>query len=453
MKAAESLESTGAEAELLGSIMVNNRLLDSVADIIGPDDFTDDLHSRLFAAALNLVAQSKAATPVTLCPYFSADPAFAEAGGAAYLMTLTGNSTQLATIEIAQQIADLADRRRKRAGLLTAADACADLDVTIEEVIAHADAALAAESGQATRSVSAAEAIGSFLREQDKQATGAITGCIPSLDRLLGPMRPGQLLVGAGRPGMGKSALAVSAATGAARRGHGVLYISLEMSAPEIAGRMLADMCADHDDPIPYAAIRDGRLSDEHRRRVVAAESEAHGLPFQIVDPGSLTTGRLKTIVRRQARRMAAQGRKLELVIVDYLQLLQSDQKGRSNYETVSEISRALKAMAKDNDLAVFALAQLSREVEKRPDKRPLMSDLRDSGQIEQDADAVLLLLRPEYYLRQSEPGQLDPERARWEAAIDAERGRLELILAKRRNGRTGSAVVRFFTKFQAVRG
>lgn len=445
-----------AEAALLSSLMGNGMgwLIEYAADRLTAGSFFEPGHGRIFDAIQHQHALGKPATPIFIKGHIESDESLRELGGVQYLAQLTANMNGMfAPRDLVDQIADFAQRRRMRAGLLTAADACADLDATTSEIVAHADAALAAEARSATNSVSAGEAIGAFLRDQEQQASGVITGSIPSNDRLLGPMKPGQMIIAAARPGMGKTALAVSAGTGAAKRGHGVLYVSLEMSAKEIAGRMLADMCFDGDDPIPYAAIRDGRLNPAHQRRVIAAESEAHGLPFQIVDAGSLTVGRLNTFVRRHARRMAAQGRKLELVIVDYLQLLQSDTKGRSNYETVSEISRSLKAMAKDHGVVVLALAQLSREVEKRPDKRPLMSDLRDSGQIEQDADAVLLLLRNEHYLNQSEPGTLDPARTQWEAAMDAERGRLEIILAKRRNGRTGSAVVQFHAQFQAVRG
>ena len=170
------------------------------------------------------------------------------------------------------------------------------------------------------------------------------------------------------------------------------------------------------------------------------------------MDVGSLNIGRLNMLVRRHARAMAAKGFSLDLVIVDYLQLLSPDHKGRSNYEAVSEVSRGLKALAKDNELAVFALAQLSRTVETRPDKRPQLSDLRDSGQIEQDADAVLFLLRKEYYLRQEEPDPLSPKRVDWENHLDAVKGQIEFILAKRRNGTTGTAIGQFHGAYQAVR-
>ena len=252
---------------------------------------------------------------------------------------------------------------------------------------------------------------------------------------------------------MGKTALALSYAIGAAQQGHGVLFVSLEMSSTELAARMVADLCFNGNDGVPYNAIRDGVLNDWQADKVCKARDTMHRLPFHVVDAGQLTVGRLNTLIRRHARKMAARGHKLELVIVDYLQLLSSDARGRSNYETVSEVSRGLKAAAKDHGVAVFALAQLSREVEKRPDKRPQLSDLRDSGQIEQDADAVLFLLRPEYYHWQAEPEKDTSAWDKWEAELREMLGAIEFILAKRRNGVTGATFGSFYGTYQAVRG
>lgn len=251
---------------------------------------------------------------------------------------------------------------------------------------------------------------------------------------------------------MGKTALALSYSIGAVRAGHGVLYVSLEMSGRELAARMASDLCFGSDNPIPFSNIRDGSLSPEYRSRIINAKNDMLARPFSVIDAGSLTMGRLNMLVRRHKRRMAAMGHKLELVVIDYLQLLHTDSKSRSNYEAVSEISRGLKAMAKDNDIAVFALAQLSREVEKRHDRRPQLSDLRDSGQIEQDADAVLFLLRQEYYLQQEEVPPLHKDYTNWQAKMAEFENKIEFIVAKRRNGITGRAMGKFYGKYQAVR-
>jgi replicative DNA helicase len=217
--------------------------------------------------------------------------------------------------------------------------------------------------------------------------------------------------------------------------------------------RLAADLCFDGREGVPFEAIRDGRLDGAQKMRVARAIARVEDAPFMVADYGSVSIGRLNMIVRRYKRRMAAAGRRLELVVVDYLQLVQPEGKGRSNYEAVSEVSRGLKAIAKDHDLAVFALAQLSRAVEQREDKRPHLSDLRDSGQIEQDADAVLFLYRHEYYLRQAQPDEGDPRHGEWRRRLRDCEGALELILAKRRNGRTGKGQAVFWGGNQAVRG
>ena len=177
------------------------------------------------------------------------------------------------------------------------------------------------------------------------------------------------------------------------------------MSREQLAGRMIADVSFDDaDNRIPYTAIQKRSLTAYQRGQVNEVAAIIGKLPLSVIDAGTLTMGRLERIVRSQKRAMAARGATLDLIVVDYLQLLHCDERKRSAYESISEISTRLKALAKDNGVAVLALAQLSRSVETRPDKRPILADLRDSGQIEQDADAVLFLLREEYYLQQAEP-------------------------------------------------
>lgn len=250
------------------------------------------------------------------------------------------------------------------------------------------------------------------------------------------------------------TAVAISYAIGAARRGHGVLFISLEMSSHELGMRMASDLCFDlgEHDRVPFAAIQSGTINDRQRDAIRRARGYVADLPLFVVDAGSMTIGRLNMLVRRYARRLEAKGQKLELVIVDYLQLLHPDQRHRSAYENVSEVSRGLKACAKENGVGVFALAQLSREVEKREDKRPMLSDLRDSGQIEQDADGVLFLLRQEYYLLKNEPDPGSDKHETWRNLLERNRGKIEFIVAKRRNGVEGYSAGRFFGPYQAVR-
>lgn len=443
-----------AEACLLGALFSQNSLIDYACDRVSHDDFHEPLHGRIYAAIVRESALGKAVNPVTLKAYFEGDDAIKALGGVGYLARLSADMAGLlAPKEIVAQIAELAQRRRMRAGLSTAADACGDLDVTPAEIVAHADAAVAPNAQDSVFQASAADCIDDLLRSFSQDRHGVTCGIIPSLDDILGPLRPKQLVIGAGRPGMGKTAVALSYGLGAASGGHGVLFVSLEMSALELSARMVSDLCFNGEQGVPFAAIRDGELNAWQRNRAGEAANIARGMPFYIIDAGSLTIGRMNMLVRRHARRMAARGEKLELVIVDYLQLLHPDGRSKSAYESVSEVSRGLKVLAKDNGVAVLALAQLSREVEKRPGARPQLSDLRDSGQIEQDADAVMFLLRPEYYLRQNEPDVTSEKRAAWESAIDKEKDGIEFIVAKRRNGVTGSTSGKFYGFYQAVRG
>jgi replicative DNA helicase len=247
---------------------------------------------------------------------------------------------------------------------------------------------------------------------------------------------PKHLVIVAGRPSMGKSAVASSYALGAASAGHGVLFVSLEMSAEELGERIAADLCFDSAVQVPYSAITDGRVTNEQGRQIARAYERLQSIPLSIVDLASCTIAKLNAIVRRHSRRMAAQGKKLDLVIVDYLQLVRPDRHTENRTQEITQVSIGLKAIAKEHGVAVMALAQLSRSVESRADKRPIMADLRESGQIEQDADAIMFLYRPEYYLKQSEPLETD-HRPKWESMMDDARGKIEFIVAKRRRGCT----------------
>lgn len=443
-----------AEAALLGGMMVGNQIIDRVAEKVCEAHFFEPLHARIFSAIVSQASRGKVANPVTLRPFFEGDEEMKELGGPAYLAQLTGSSAAIVGVyDFADQIKELAHKRRfvegLRAAIATAGD---DPNASLEDLSAQADAAIsdARDSVEDAGEYSGAEAIGLVISGFDEPVTGARCGVIPSIDHLLGPMRPTHLIIGAGRPGMGKTATALSYSLGAAERGHGVLFISLEMDAEQLGERMAADLCLEK--RIPYEAIRDRTLTASQRMDVCRAQERLKQMPLQILDKQGLKLGRLRTLIRRWARRFQAQGHKLELVVVDYLQLLRPD-RNMDRYEAVSEISRTLKEIAKEQRLAVFALAQLSRKVEERADKRPMLSDLRESGQIEQDADAVLFFLRQEYYLNNAEPDPSNGEHAKWQAALDKCRGRIEFICAKRRNGQAGSRAGEFLGAFQAVRG
>lgn len=441
-----------AEVAVIGAMLCERQAIETVADTLTMEDFADPFLGGLFSLIVREHSLGRAATPITIRPFLDGDPSFNELGGMAWLADLTGQRLALGAVSSnAGQIIEFAQRRRLIEGLREAIAAAGDFERPIAELIETADTAINAvrEPGANLNEFSAAQCIESVINGFNETVTGVECGVIPSIDDLLGPMRPSHLVIGAGRPGMGKTATAISYALGAAAKGHGVLFISLEMAANELGERMAADLCLDQ--RIPYEAIRDRNLSQIQQRDICRAFSRIEKMPLQIVDRAGMSITQLRTIARRWARRFEARGEKLELVIVDYLQLMRADRK-MDRYEAVTEISRSLKELAKELGVAIFALAQLSRAVEQRADKRPMLSDLRESGQIEQDADAVLFFLRDEYYLRLAEPHEED-KRARWEEALQRCLGGIEFICAKRRNGRTGSMTGQFLYHYQAVRG
>lgn len=453
-----SLVNIDAEAALLGAAMFDNVILDRSAELVSHDDISMPIHGRVWAALVRERDAGRHAGPIALKGYFEGDSELAELGGNAYLARLSGDLSGMLIPghELAGQIRDLSVRRRVRAGLMQTAGQCADLERTVAEVISDVDCVIRAPAEQSARQSTGGEAMDELISSFDETYTGVTCGIVPVLDNLLGSLRPGSMNILAGRPGMGKTAVGLTYARGAAERGHGVQLFSLEMGRVDLAGRVAADMCFDLEptERIPYSAIRDRTLSAKQRQHIGRARQKLHSLPMAIVDTGSITIGRLRAMVRSQKRKMAARGISLDLIVIDYLQLVRPDSVTRSAYEAVSEVSRGLKALAMDEQVALIALAQLSRSVETRTDKRPMLSDLRDSGQIEQDADTVLFLLRPEYYLEENEPADADGDAySKWKADLERVRGVIEFILPKRRNGSTGSAYGRFYKIYQAVRG
>lgn len=445
-----------AEASLLGAMMLGDVgwLIERGSDKLDASSFHYPLHGRIFDAIQREHSLGKQPTPVLLRSYFENDPEIKELGGIGYLARLTGDTMALvAPAQYCDLIAELARRRKIMAAMRDAYERCCNLTVDVPEIVSDVDAAIDEQHTASVVESDAAECMASALAELDAEHVGVMNHRMQELDELLGALEPKSLTYLAARPGMGKTAVATNYALGAAREGHGVCFISLEMSREQLAGRMIADVGFDNPDRrVAYSAIQRRTLNAWERERVNEIAKWIGNLPLSVVDAGSLTIGRVDRIVRSQKRRMAALGRKLELVVIDYLGLLNPDQAGRSRYEDVGKVSRRLKGIAKDHGVAILCLAQLNRAVETRPDHRPILADLRDSGDIEQDADAVLFLLREEYYLRQSEP-QNDPEAHDvWEAKLDRHRGRIDFILAKRRNGTIGTAQGRFYGPYQAVR-
>ena len=446
-----------AEAALIGAVMFDNRLVDALASEIDPGDFYEPLHGRLFQSICAIAATGASANPISLKPHFEHDEAIKSLGGVSYLAKLMGSGVaSLGAKDFARQIRELRQRRdiidcaldmQRQAADISSGNTPIDLVAGLEGALdgitrTHGDAS----------DVTMAQCTASVIDDLQNGENGFASGCLPALDDRTGSLEAGDFVIVAGRPGMGKTALAISYALGVARQGKGVLFVSLEMPKVKLGQRMIADQCFEMGIPVDFRSIIRRDVTMDQVRSIKAAQTELDKLPLRIIDAGTLKVGNLAARVRRWKKRFEAIGAPLELVVVDYLQKVQPDTKGQGRYEHVTEVSDALDRMAKDNECAVMALAQLSRAVEQRPDKRPQMSDLRESGQIEQDADLVMLLYRDEYYLLADEPEKHADNRQVWESAMLQAQGKIEIIVAKSRNGVPGAVFGQFHGRYQAVR-
>lgn len=445
-----------AEAALLGAMMTPDMgwLVEFAADRMTAAAFFEPLHGDIYEAIQRQHSLGRSTSPVLIKSYFEADDPLKPLGGVKYLAMLTGvGDGLLSPRDLVDQVADLAQRRKIMTALSEAFDECSDITADVAGIVSRIDGAIDHSLDGEDIESDAAECAEAFLANLDTETIGVTCRRIGQLDDLLGQLEPKSMTAVGARPGMGKTAWALNYSIGAAESGHGVCYVSLEMPRDQLMGRIVADASFDDADRrVPYKAIQRRTLNPWQRERVNDLAGCIAKLPFTIVDTGTLTVGKLERIVRSQKRRYAARGKQLELLVIDYLQLLRTDEKMRSPYETVSEISRRLKALAKDHDIAVVALVQLNRAVDARQDHRPILSDLRDSGQIEQDADAIMFLLREEEYIRQREPQNDPDEYAKWETDLERHRGVIEFILAKCRHGTTGVAKGKFFGVYQAIR-
>jgi replicative DNA helicase len=449
-----ALQNVEAEIGLLGDLINDNRLIDQIADRLRGRDFSVPLHGRVFDQMLDQTAAGANVDAVTLTPHFREDPEWPRVFSILSAASLNAGP-RARTKAYFDQLTMLSSRRRMVAGLQDVVHSARDLSVTREELLANADEAVAELADQV---VTAQAPVGTYaqavINSFGQPVIGVRCGMIASLDSTIGVLRPSNLIVVGGRPGMGKTSLVTSYSIGAAARGHGVLIFSLEMSADELTRRMLADMTFTPRGGVAYEDIRDGTVRNNDMPAVIEAKQRFDALPLEINETSGLTLSKLIRQARTHKRRLAAKGEKLELVVVDYLQLMAHSRKGMSPYEHASEVSTGLKQFAKAEGLTMMAVAQLSRDVEKRPDKRPMPSDLRDSGQIEQDADVILFVYREEEYLRRNEPeDQFGNKYEAWRTDMEAVRNKIEFLVPKRRSGPTGKAVGWFFGANSAVRG
>ena len=472
-----------AEAAMLGAMMIDNRLADDLLDRLEPAHFYEPLHGRVFAAIRTLRSNDMLATPVTLRPMFEADEAMKELGGPAYLAQLTGSGAGLiGARQFATQIYDLAMLRALVTVGRTLVDRAMD---TSEEVNPRAQIEAAEEElfkvsadggvESHTKSFAQATTMAVKMAERALNSGGNLSGVTTGLESMnskIGGMHHSDLMILAGRPGMGKTSLATNIAFNAAQRwmrdmrdgiapkdsvGAKVAFFSLEMSADQLATRILSEQSG-----ISSEALRMGKISRADFARLASAAAELENLPLFIDDTGGLSIGALHTRVRRLQRR---HNNEIGLVVVDYLQLMTAGGKGQDNrVQEISEISRGLKTLAKDLNVPVLALSQLSRAVEQREDKRPQLSDLRESGSIEQDADMVWFVYREDYYIAAKEPkrpaegddARSFDDHAKWAADMERVYGLAELIVAKQRHGATGKVMLKFdptVTKFSDYAG
>jgi replicative DNA helicase len=465
-----------AEQALLGAVLANNAAFEKVADFLRPEHFAEPVHGRIYEACGTLIDRGQIANAVTLKNVFERAEELAEVGGAKYLSELQGNFVSIINArDYGRTVHDLFLRRQLIAiGEDVVNDAFDhDLETTATEQIEAAEQHLytLAESGQTEgglkdfkTAVVASIQMTEAAVKRDSHVAGVATG-LTDIDKLLGGLHKSDLVILAGRPSMGKTSLATNIAYNVAtsmraeRDAEGnlfelpqvVAFFSLEMSAEQLATRIVSEQADVRSD-----AMRRGEIRQEEFDRLFEVSRALYDLKLFIDDTPALTIPALRMRARRLKRQHG-----LGLIVVDYLQLMQAAAGGRNDnrVQEVSEITRGLKAIAKELAVPVVALSQLSRQTEQRDDKRPQLSDLRESGSIEQDADVVVFLYREEYYLAREKPSQranesdtnFEKRKQGYEERVRESRNKAEAIVAKQRHGPIGTVQLHFtgeFTRF-----
>jgi len=453
------------EQALLGAILVDNYSLERVSNLLKAEHFYDPLHQRLYEAIERMWSKGHVVTPLTLKSLMEQDAGLVEVGGHAYLISLARAAPALPNVkDYARWLADLAMRReliRIGEDIVNSAFE-APIDVSPAEQIDEAEKALyrVAErsrfgEGPLGFDVALAQAVTSA--EKALARGGHISG-VPSgftdLDALLGGLHPSDLIIVAGRPGMGKTALATNMAFHASRmwakdkadgaepkRGSPVLLFSLEMAASQLSARILSEQTE-----IEMRKIRTGRFTDSEWDRFVHTAQALGDLPLYIDDTGGISIAQIAARSRRMKRE-----KHIGLIVIDYLQLVEASRRFENRVQEISDVTKGLKALAKELSVPVMALSQLSRGVDNRDDKRPILSDLRESGSIEQDADVVMFVYREEYYLKSREPEAGTSEYDQWVEKLDRVHNRAEVLVEKHRHGPTNKVELFFderFTRF-----
>jgi len=451
-----------AEQSLLGAILVNNDAFYRVSDFLEARHFFEPIHQQIFETASGLIRLSKLATPVTLKTFV---PAEVDIGGmtiAQYLARLAAEATTVINAyDYGRTIYELALRRELfRIGedmVNVAYDAPVDfapraqIEDTERKLYELAEAGRYEGGFQKFAGVlTVAVDMAARAYQRDGNLSGVATG-LRDLDTKMGGLQPSDLIIIAGRPGMAKTSLATNIGYNIARAYQGELqpdgqmkttnggivgFFSLEMSAEQLATRIIAERTG-----IPSSTIRRGGITENDFEKIRDAAIEMQHLPFYVDETGGLTIAQLSARARRLKRQKG-----LDVLVVDYIQLLQGSARRQSDsrVQEMTEITTSLKALAKELNLPIIAISQLSRQVESRDDKRPQLSDLRESGSIEQDADVVLFIYREEYYLQNKQPQPGTPEHQKWQTEMDLAHGKAEVIIGKQRHGPTGTVHLQF---------
>lgn len=451
-----------AEQAVLGSFLNNNENVNKVADFLLPEHFYVPIHSRIYDAILKFMERGVIASPITLKTYFEKDDVISKSGinSLDYFVKLSANATTVVNlIPYAKEIYDNALRRN----LINISEETLDssyekkVDATANDILEKTEQKLfnlasegIGDSGfvEVKRSLTEALRRVDIARKRGNDVSGVSTGYV-DLDRILGGLQNSDLLILAARPSMGKTSLALNVAYNAAaafknekleknEKRKCVAVISAEMSSEQIAARLLSVRTG-----IDGSRIRIGNITKDEFLTLVKESSELNEIPIFIDDTPALTI----SAVRTRARRLKRQ-HNLGLLVIDYLQLLRGSNANEQNrVQEIGQISQGLKAIAKELDVPVIALSQLSRAVESRDDKRPQLSDLRESGNIEQDADVVMFIYREEYYLSRKMPQMGDEKFLQWQEDMDKVKNIAEVIIAKQRNGPIGNISLRFDTR------
>jgi len=454
------------EQALLGAILVDNHALERVSQLVRAEHFYDPLHQRLYEAMLGMFERGgMTLTALTLNAAMKADPGLVEVGGHAYLAGLAQAAPALPSVrDYARILHDLAVRR----GLIRIGE---DIVNTAYEApherppqaqIEEAEKALyriAESSRYGEGPIDFAESLRRAVHnaEQAQLRGGKISGVssgFTDIDSLLGGLQPSDLIIVAGRPGMGKTSLATNMAFHAARywvqdkeagievsKGAPVLFFSLEMAAQQLSARILSEQSE-----IEMWKIRNGKFSEAEWEKFVLTMQDLSTLPLFIDDTGGISVAQIAARARRLKRE-----KNIGMVIIDHIQLVAGTHRVENRVQEITEISKGLKVLAKELNVPVIALSQLSRGVDSRDDKRPVLSDLRESGSIEQDADVVMFVYREEYYLKSREPDAGSPEHGKWMEKLERAHRRAELLVEKHRHGATNKIDLFFddrFTRF-----